>query len=438
VTIVRSFVSRIEPAHRRGILGLCLLSLLLVTWFTARYTTIGPVDELQHLDYADKISHGHLVASGDTFGQTVLAEEACRGVDVVGAQVPACGTGPYDPAAFLEGGYNTAAIHPPLYYLVTGVGARTILAVHLTHSFVLAARLMGAVWLAAGLVMTWFLLAELGAREQVRWMVSVALVASPVVLYSAGTVNNDGAALFFGALICWAAIRFIRGHGRVTVLAVACAAAVLTKFTFILAAGAAVALVLLASRGSGGGRRRLRRGALVSLAACLGTLAGWRVVAGAIAKMPLTDLPMVRQFHAESLSFDMVFTQSMVAVPPTRIPYLPAMFGSGAIAVWILLVGWMLLAGPVVAVLSADRDVDRARLATLCMAGTILIGPAMVLANFVQLKMYVPIPPRYGLVLVPAMFAVAAPHLRSRVATITMWVVCLFGLATIVSALASA
>ncbi len=410
-------------------------------WFTSQYTSIGPVDELQHIDYADKISHGHLVASGDRFGQTALAEEACRGVDVAGAQVPACGTGPYDPAAFLEGGFNTAAIHPPLYYLVTGLGARMILASHVTDSFVLAARLMGAVWLAAGLVMTWLLLAEFRVREQVRWLVSIALAASPVVLYSAGTVNNDGAALFFGALIVWAAVRFIRRPGRVTLLAIACATGVLTKFTFILAAGAAIALVLLASRGQSrpaDERRRLQRGALVSLGCCLATLAVWRVIASAIAKMPLTALPMVEQFHVDSLSFDMVFTQTMVAVPPTRIPYLPAMFGSGAIAVWILLVGWMLLAGPVVAVLSPDRDVEGARLATLCMAGMILIGPAMVLINFVQLKMYVPIPPRYALVLVPAMFAVAAPHLRSRAATNTVWVICLFGVATMVSALASA
>ena len=27
--------------------------------------------------------------------------------------LPPCGSGPYDPAAFLEGGFNTAAIHPP-------------------------------------------------------------------------------------------------------------------------------------------------------------------------------------------------------------------------------------------------------------------------------------------------------------------------------------
>lgn len=190
----------------RGPLLLVLLSILAVAIHVAAYEPLGVHDEMTHFDTVLKaprpIQHGELVS------QEAMEVAACRGFDgtIKGwAGLPPCVDGAiYDPADFQFEGENTASGYTPLYYTVT-----RIIATPMTWfgiSMFDASRLAGAVWLAAGVLLTYALGRRLGIGR--GWLTGSLAVAIyiPIVLYQAATIIPDAAALLVGSGMIWATL----------------------------------------------------------------------------------------------------------------------------------------------------------------------------------------------------------------------------------------
>ena len=139
-----------------------VVSILFVSLHVEHYTKLSPLDELQHIDYLFRSPE--IVAPGDKVGNEALRQEACRGVDAPAFVLPPCSpTATYDPHVFQEKGYNTAALNTPLYYSITHAVGRVILTLPGVEDMVDAGRLVGALWLWAGLVLTYLAGRRLGA-----------------------------------------------------------------------------------------------------------------------------------------------------------------------------------------------------------------------------------------------------------------------------------
>lgn len=227
---------------------LSLLASLVVAMHVQSYSVIGPVDELQQIDYADHLSRGELPIFPAPIGQTPLKEEACRGIDAGGYQFtpPPCGVVPYDSSKYQEGGLSTQAFHPPLYYAVVGPTSRVIANIFSFDSLVGIQRMLGAAWLAAGLCLALAASVRIGLSRRRATLVLALVAVMPQVVYAHSTVNNDVSALFVGALALWAVIRDTGSRWFSVLLVFVGAVAGLTKVTNGLGLGVAALLVFFA------------------------------------------------------------------------------------------------------------------------------------------------------------------------------------------------
>lgn len=189
-----------------GALFLC--SIVLVGLHARSYTTLSPIDELQHIDYVIKAGDFEPPHVNDLVGFEAMAEAACRSVDAPGYIGPRCGLDVYDPEDFQENGVNTAAGQFPFFYTATGVASRLIVATGLLESQVTAARMVGALWAGAAWAVMWYVLAMLRIPRPRRVVALTALIATPLTLFHSATVNADGVLMFTGALAVLATLKY--------------------------------------------------------------------------------------------------------------------------------------------------------------------------------------------------------------------------------------
>lgn len=415
---------------------LVLLALVLVPLHVRGYPLLSPIDELQHLDYVERSPGLQPVVSGDRIGQESLEAEACRGVDAP-FTAPPCGLPRYDPDQFQESGYNTAYIHPPTYYAVTAVLAAPLERV-LDVSTMTAARLVGAAWLALGLVLSWMLAVRLGAAPQAATGVLLLVGATPAVLYWGAVVNPDAASLAVGAgctllVLAWER----RASGGWWLLAVAGVVGVSVKLQNLL-----VLLTLGAYLSIRGLRRRaaerrvtdtadevpeagLRRGSGAYAAAVLalgGTgmlVAGaWTALVSARAAVPPDELPISGRFATDAIPLASVSRSVAVFLSPVDDPYVPAFLSHGTVQAVVALTSAVVVAGVVAAGLfrsvgpRALSEVSDLGAATLVLA--VFGGPLFVVLNAVINGQAFETPPRYGLTLVGPAAALSAALVRGR------------------------
>jgi len=218
---------------------------LLVVSTIDRHPRLSPIDEGAHFDYVERIySHG-VPTFGDRFLQSSLREMACRGTRLDGLVLPACDakTMPYE--QFPGGAYQYEAQQPPLYYAVTAPVAKVAEKV-LGVAPLGAMRLVGLLWLVAGLLVLWKTSRILKVPAAPMLATLLAIGAAPNVVYYSSIVSNDSAGILFGALAAYlGAVSFTRGKGYVIPAVVLGLAAALTKTSCALPVGV-VGLILAA------------------------------------------------------------------------------------------------------------------------------------------------------------------------------------------------
>lgn len=410
-----------RPVRRMALLVALVYgcSLVVVALHVRAYPSFSPIDELQHYDYMLKASRGELVRYGDSIGQTALREEACRGIDAA-FRPPPCDSPEFDPRHFQEGGYNTAWSQSPLYYALTGWAARAIVAMGATDNLLTAGRLAGGLWLGTGLMALLALLAEFRIPRAHVVIVTLILVSAPVVLHASATVNPDGALLSAGGTLMLAVLRWERRTlAWWWVALVAFVAVIIEPTTFLAGLVGAVYVIVRTIQRTEATKRPFMH-ACVSLGVVLGGVATAFVVRiliqGAMTrgKAPIV-LPRDAQFANPTFSLDDVVGEVRALVTPFNNPYVPPFLRSAVTTALISMTGWLAFGAAFAAAFFGRVRSRVAALGFAAVTAMLLGGPLFALYRLPS-KSFYPMPPRYGLPIVPVLLLLVAFALKKRAA----------------------
>lgn len=424
-------------------LVLVLGSLLISAAHVRYYSELSPVDELQHIDYLYKAPE--LVRNGEKVDQDAMREEACR--TLPNYPTPPCSdTATYDPEDFQELGTNTAAIYTPLYYTLTKAVALPIQWVTGMESLVTAARLVGGLWLGAGLVMTLLVARRFGAHPFPTAGLLLAAAVTPNVLLPAATITPDAAALLAGAALVWSVLwweeRPSRRYWLPALLGLAAVAVKALNVIVVVLVALYVVLRLLqrfwwprAEEGEDrpgrhpAGGSVVRRGpsawqsvglvALVSVVALAGAV-GYVLFSSANAVASSDGVSMADRVRADTFPLTQLVEHVGVFL---QVFYSPGWWVTipvlGPLVQNVL--GLIVFGGTFGAAFLADRVPRTARTLAVSLLVVGLVGAPLIIAfSYVSQGMFVPIPGRYALTLVPAGLALTAAALRRRPAQIVV------------------
>lgn len=180
----------------------------------ARFGGVSLYDEITHVDYAEKISRGHLPSPVEELGEVAMDEWACR----PGTWQPEnfCDltvANQTDNEDFPAEGLNYNGFHPPLYYLLTGLGARALsgaASLVTDVSLMISMRIMSAVWLAAGLSALYLVLTR-WVRRTTATAATLLVGTTPAVASFGMMVNPDSMAVLASAAALYLAWRLSQG-----------------------------------------------------------------------------------------------------------------------------------------------------------------------------------------------------------------------------------
>ena len=402
-------------------------SILLNVVHVSHYTELSPVDELQHIDYLYRAPS--IVHSGDKVGQDAMREEACRVLP--NWKSPPCSkSASYSPSDFQEGGTNTAAVYTPLYYTLTKVLATPLTWVLGDGSLVTAARLVGGLYLAGGLFVTLVIARRFGARPYPTAAVLLAAAATPNILVPSATITPDSIALLAGALLVWSVLWWEESPRRRMWLPVLLGVlTVLFKAINVIAVVLVVLFIVLryahgrffptylepdgAHEPQPGLVRSGILAALVSLLSLAGSI-GYVLYISSTAVAPTDAVPMT----ATSLTskFPIVGFLSHIGA------FLQVFYSPGSYVTTKLIgpllqnvMGLLVFAGTFAVAFLLDRTRSAARLLSISLLVVGLVGAPLIIAiSYYSAHIYVPIPGRYALALVPAGLATAVSAVRRQ------------------------
>jgi hypothetical protein len=405
----------LRAAQRTGaaaLAGLLLLVGVVITLHVHAYATFSPIDELHHADYMIKAAHGQLLRRGDVMGPETRREGACRGVD-------AAGVGPFscDDETWLAGReFNTEEIQPPGYYVITGWTARALRPLLGTASLVTAGRMVGVLWLGAGILAVWAALSILDVPVLGRLAAGALLATTPVVLHASATVTDDATAVLAGAAVLLAALAWEARRAPAFVVVLAAAVGVSFRLTNFAGAGVVVLyLVIRALRPRAepeAAASRPPRALLLMAGAVVATVAvtgvAWVGLNSAMARVGPLANPNTFNQQACCLPLDSILGQVDATVTPAHDPYLVSFLQNTKVRVVVKLTDWLLL-GTAVGLAALGRRGSRGEaLAAAAIVGMLATGPLLTVTNYVFQGAFYGIPPRYGLSMMPALAACVA------------------------------
>jgi hypothetical protein len=338
---------------------LLVVAVVLVVAHTTTYTKVGPIDEVQHIDYADKIARFRVPRFAEPVGQASLKAAACRGLDAKFAITAKCGQPRYSPTVFPEGGQSYEALQPPLYYAVIGLPSRAMAELP-GGSEVGVMRLLGALWLGAALCLMLSVATRLGAPTWPTVAVLVAVASTEQVVFLHSTVTNDATALFSGALCLWAVVRHRANRRWAAVLFAVGVVAGVTKVTngFGMAVACAFAVsapwALETAAVRVAWRRRLRPAVLLASGYALATVV-WQGIFTITRFQDPSSLALFKRYTPARLTLHGVLAQIPVYADPFRTigplhadqsgpVYVPHIYGGPVPSTVTLLVSFLLLA----------------------------------------------------------------------------------------------
>ena len=396
--------------------------------------TVSDIDEREHIDLMLRGSHFRIGHNGQVLTQETLRELCTRGSESV--RWPMCTPGRLDPAAFNRetNGVNNSAQDPP-YYVVTGLTARALRA--LTpgpESLVTWARVLGSVWLLAGMYAAIRLGDLIGVSRKHLVVALVLFAAIPTQLQASTTVNPDAVAFLAGAGILLAAVAWEKGKASVAWLVAASALALWVDRANVVAV--LIALVYLAFRVWAGARGEVpgapswQRFVAAGVAVGVGSIAlvgTWQVTERRLrpeqtVAMPASarpkavhGFPVKRTFEGKSI-FGILPPLTDAAPPGRRDPLHATWYQTAFVAAFLLVIGTL------GAALLARSGPDRIRLlAAATIIGLILAPPLMHLYNYYVNGYFTATVPRFGLSALPSFaLLMAAVTSRSRVGRVVL------------------
>lgn len=424
----RARVETVEQRRARITSQACLLAVLLLGAIVVGLHVrddgrLSPIDETQHIDYLVKAAHFQIPRLGELDGAVARQEAACRGIELAQLPLPSCADATTAPnQAFPELGIDTSGDDPPLYYVTTGVTAEAMKTVLHLGSVATAARLLGFAWLAAGIVLFWLAMGELGVATAVRTGVSALMVTTPVMVHTSVTVTSDTVLFVGGAAALYAVLRWERRAMPGWALLVIGALCGFAKVSCLLAVAAVSVYLLLrwlrTRRGEATSVRSGRELVTMALAIAVSGLVvavAWQLVVRArtIPGVPTSGVSAIH--YVDSLNLGRVVGQAAALLSPVQNPPLLAPLDDASTVGFIWFLNALLIAaalGGAAFFAAGSRRESLAGTAAILMAAS---GSLYVVFVFVVSHQSVAIPGRYGLALLPfaAVALAAALHKTS-------------------------
>lgn len=192
-----------DPPHRRWklVLLFAAVAAAVVGIAIARGSQISITDEPAHADYAYAIAHGSVPAKGDPVADEIRYEWYCHDLK---ARTPHASCAATYPDTFQAASQDYTFGDPPVYYLLTGPAARVLDAIFPgTHQFVTFARIIGAVWLFAAMLVFYRALREFRVGWRYAALGALLLPLCPGMVASSSQITSDAPAALCGAAALW-------------------------------------------------------------------------------------------------------------------------------------------------------------------------------------------------------------------------------------------
>jgi hypothetical protein len=378
---------------------------------------VSPIDEPQYLDYIDKLYQQGIVRRGEFLGELVRTLFACHGVVGFGTMGPMCGTDLSDPSQFPYQGLSSAPIYTPVQFWITRV-IGDVFGLVPGIGQINGWRLVGTLWLGVGIVFTYLTARKLRVADVRFVAVALAIVASPFGYWSFSFVSTDGPIFAYGAVALWLAVRFARGEGSGWWLVLVGAIGPLFKATSLVAIGF-VAIYLIVRRIRDARRLQLGlRGAVLGAGSSRIWIAAVALAANVLVQVAWTRIQPLLAINDTSVdqgvatppTFDL-FGQQITAFLNGALQWVVPQ--TDAISIFLPL-QWLAVAGVVGAVLLLPRASGDRALSISVLVGYLVAAPVLALSIVLATGSFFPVPPRYGIALVPGLILVTAGLLRWR------------------------
>lgn len=407
-----------------------ILILLSLTWSAvgiSKAPELTRYDEWTYIDYAYKVSEGHVPVRGEDLGLVAREAWSCRGMEgkIRHVAPPPCdevasshiSDWPYE-------GENYNGFHPPLYFALAGFGGKAISSLAGTD-FVTAARWVSALCVAIGVGAVYLAIRRWRVGSVASFAGALLTLATPAVAASAVIVHNDAMTPLAGAAAVWLAGRvFVDKNVGWFLPTLAMALIALTRVMSsvgLLAVTVVLAVVLIVPRFGGldGASRRPLAAIIAGQAgALLVGYVGWTRWQNA--RTPADYVPAISGYSTEtydgqsfSTIFWTIFDPYGLTHPVTDWYMQPALEFELTRQWSTLLYLFFLMLPAVLLFVSMRSGAERA------LTGSVLVGPA-VTGAVVQVRelatshgYFRVLSGRYAMALVP-LYAAAAARLLDR------------------------
>jgi hypothetical protein len=417
------------------------------------FTMLSPIDEYQHVDYLANVMDFSLVHGGDQVGETAMREQACRGIDLPGFDLPSCHAAELTPEQFPGSGYNHTYTDPPTYYVITAPLAAVVQRLPGVDSVVTAARGIGVLWLGLGLALTFFLAIRLGADPLAAFGATALVASSGTVVEASATVTTDAPGLVAGGWLCLVAVGVAERRVSWWWLCPAAAFAMLVKTTSFPVVGLVVVFLLIyllaqrraAATEDGPALARHRQVArewepgdvrleqdipeavptenlevspvpaptlwkgLVGVVLAGGVpILLWLLYSRSTTTGPVDQIPAFKMFYQASIGWDELFAEATSMTKILSNPFIPAFLSTETYLQLATLVNGLLVVGVASTAWFGRWTLTSTRLAAATLVSMLVSGVGFTVVFFVGAHIYGGIPGRYGLCLVPAATAALA------------------------------
>ena len=398
--------------------GLFFLAAFLPSVIRTREHQVAPWDELYHLSYVQYVYEGHVPKTGDPLNTWSREVFSCRPVYPFGPTtgVPCGEIG--EPFNYPEGGTNSAALWPPIYYSITAVLVR-VQSLFMSDPFVAARQANAFIW-SIGVAMLAITLRRMSDNRSAVVIPIAVLVSLPAVYFRAAFVTPHSLVPILLSLALFAFTK--RTTHRLSdfiwlPIAIVTALGVPQAMAGFAAIATAATLRTAFSDHHPSPARRpwfATREAIIPSAATLVGLTCWK----------LWDSIQIRRFDgwADGVNTDLLQQGGANPVDFTTLVgamwrFIPHSLDSSPFSSQVAIAlssSWALfvVAGLGAALFSARRD---SHLDIALLAGTTL-AVGILFSMYVESAMDVPVPPRYGLSLVTLGLLIAVSSIRNRIA----------------------
>jgi hypothetical protein len=411
---------------KRNLVPLALVTLALVTMTTNVFThslQTSPIDELEYINYTDEVLTQGYVRLNEQVGEYTVHILSCDGI-IPSVTYGECGHATASDLPY--SGNSQVAPYTPLFFGVTAIVGG---AIHLLTGIekLTAWRLVGALWLAAAVLMMVLTFRRWKIPENVTLVLGAVVIASPYTWLAHTFLSTDAPSLFVGAMLLYVITRIRTSDLSALWLLLAFPVAIALKVTNI--AAIILSIVYLAISWLSEYRRHKKTHPPLSFARATWSFILVPFIGLAISAalefawlrfIAMTAIPTqinMDQGVAKELSSLELLNQSwnFLSSSINANPLLTSKFTP-----FFTPLSWLCVAGVIGGFLLIRKWDTQAEMLTGILIATVIAAPLLALALRFGTGSYFSIEPRYGGALIPAFMLSTGLIMKNRVAIVLL------------------